>query len=71
MSKSWQPNKQTVELKPSKIRRDPVPIERPTVVKKEYWDPNDWESWAVAIGVLAFAIAISIVWIAITEITSH
>ncbi len=59
MSKPWNPNRHIVELRPSKIRRDPPPrpIERQTVLPTD--DTQD-ETWAVVIGMVAFALAISV-----------
>ena len=56
MSKIWQPKRPTVELTTSKIRREPPPLpsDKPSMLRL----PGEDESWAVAIGVLAFAIAI-------------
>lgn len=71
MSKPWTPNKPTVELRVSRIRRDPVPIDRPAgAAKKVYWDPSEWETWMVVVGVVLFALAISALTIGISEITS-
>lgn len=58
MSKPWNPNRQTVELRPSKIRRDPPPrpIDRQTLPT----DDTHNETWAVVIGIIAFALAISV-----------
>ena len=57
MSKHWNPNRQTVELRPSRIRRDPPPrpVDRMTVLP----DDSENETWAVVIGILAFALAIT------------
>lgn len=71
MSKNWTPNKRTVELQPSRIRRDPVPLAKPgDTVKKTYWDPTEWETWVVVTGVVMFAIALTIVTFGISDITS-
>ena len=71
MSKPWTPSKPTVELKASRIRRDPVPLARPAdPAKKVYWDPSEWETWMVVVGVVLFALAISALTIGVSEITS-
>ena len=59
MSKPWNPEKPTVELRVSKIRRDPppLPVDRLTVLPT---DESDNETWAVVIGMAAFALAICI-----------
>ena len=59
MSKHWNPNRHVVELRPSKIRRDPPP--RP--IDKQTALPTDDlhnETWAVVVGIVAFALAISV-----------
>ena len=59
MSKPWTPNRPTVELRVSKIRRDPPPpprSERQSVLPDSEID----ETWVVVIGILAFALAITI-----------
>ena len=64
--------KQTVELKPSRIRRDPVrasAAEGPAA--KARWDPSERETWIVVIGVVLFALAITALSIGISEVTSH
>ena len=71
MSKAWKPSKETVELRPSRIRRDPVPIERPAAASKVAWDPSEWESWVVGVGVVLFALAIAVITIGFSEITSR
>lgn len=71
MSRKWTPAKPTVELRASRIRRDPVPIATPgDRPKKVYWDPSEWETWMVVVGVVLFALAISALTIGISEITS-
>jgi hypothetical protein len=70
VSKPWTPNKPTVELRQSRIRRDPVPLQKPAEAAKTYWDPSEWDTWVVVVGVLAFAVALSIAWIGISDITS-
>lgn len=66
------PSKKTVELKPSRIRRDPVRAnasEGPAA--KARWDPSERETWIVAIGVLLFALAITALSFGISEVTNH
>ena len=70
MSKQWKPGKKTVELAPSRIRRDPVRSEKPGDWK-HYWDPAEWETWMVVVGVVLFALAITALSIGISEVTSH
>ena len=72
MSKIWKPAKKTVELdpavRPSRIRRDP-PLAQP-VQKAVNPYPTEREVWTVVIGVVAFAIAIAIIIIGISDATS-
>ena len=64
--------KKTVELKPSKIRRDPIRTAEPTgPVGKAWFDSSEWESWIVVIGVVLFALALTALSIGIGEVTSH
>ena len=71
MSKPWTSAKKTVELRPSRIRRDPVRIDKPAdAAKNAYWDPSEWEAWVVVVGVVLFALAIATLTIGISEITS-
>ena len=58
MSKPWTPNRPTVELRPSRIRRDPPPppVDRQTSLP----DDSESEAWAVVIGIVAFALAITV-----------
>ena len=64
--------KQTVELKPSRIRREPVrpdPISGPAA--KAWLDPREWESWIVVMGVIAFAVGLTLLSVGIAEVTSY
>lgn len=67
MSTQPKPGKQTVELQPSRIRRDPVPAREVKAVRPY---PSERELWAVAIGVLAFALAFAILTVWISDFTS-
>ena len=66
MSKSDKPS---VELTPSKIRRDPPPRAGKTLV--EYAREREGEGWAVAIGILAFALSITFLILWVSDYTSH
>ena len=71
MSKLSKPGKQSVELKPSRIRRDPVTVDRPAESAiRTYWHTTEGEAWIVGIGVVLFAIAIAIITIGISDFTS-
>ena len=69
MSKLSKPGKTTVELRPSRIRRDPVRAAEPAA-PKAYWDPSEWETWAVVVGVSLFALAITALSIGFGAITN-
>jgi hypothetical protein len=69
VSKLLKPRKAPVVVRPSRIRRDPVPVQAPP--RQGHWDPTAWETWIVLIGVLAFALALSALAIGISEATSH
>jgi hypothetical protein len=61
--------KQTVELRPSKIRREPpAPAAQKLTVLPD--SPNR-DTWTVVIGVLLFALAINIIIFWTSDFTSH
>ena len=73
MSKQWTPRKSTVELaaepaRVSRIRREPPPPPREQRAPRDFSDEN--EVWVVAIGVVLFAIAITIIIFAISDYTN-
>jgi len=73
MSKSWKPNKETVELasdaaRPSRIRREPPPPPRKLTLLPE---GREDETWTVVIGILMFAAAITFLIFWISDYTSH
>ena len=75
MTKQWKPNKTTVELeqpevRPSRIRRDPVPAAKPGDSELR-WFSSEQETWIVVAGVILFALAFAALWIGISEVTSH
>jgi hypothetical protein len=55
-------------VRPSRIRRDPVPVKAQKAVKPY---PTEREIWTVAIGVILFALAIATITVAISDYTSH
>jgi len=67
------PPKKTVELatevRPSRIRRDPPAPPAPKREVRPY--PTEREIWIVAIGVILFALAISMITFGFSLITSH
>ena len=59
--------KKTVELAPSRIRRDPPP----TAAEKTFLpDMRGRETWMVVVGVFVFALAIAILTFRISDLTS-
>ena len=70
MNKPWTPKRATVELRPSRIRRDPpppAPVAKPSALNAY---PTERETWTVIIGVLMFAIAITIIIIGFSDYTA-
>lgn len=57
-----------VEPRPSRIRREPPAVVAQKSVKPY---PSEREIWTVAIGVVAFAIAIALLTFGISDVTSH
>ena len=69
MSKPFKPGKSSVELRPSRIRREPPPPPKGEGMRT-YWDASEWESWVVVVGVVLFALALSVISIGFGVITS-
>ena len=67
MSKSWKPKRPTVELRPSRIRRDPPAVQ---AAKRMAAYPTERETWTVVIGVVLFALAIAIITVRISDLTA-
>jgi hypothetical protein len=54
--------KKSVELRPSRIRRDPVPAEKAAGgVEKVHWETAEREIKIAILGIIAFALAINVV----------
>lgn len=72
MAMPLKPGKKSVELdqppRPSRIRRDPPPPANAPKAVRPY--PTDGEVWTVVIGVILFALAISIIIFAVSDYTS-
>ena len=68
MSKPWTPNRPTVELRVSRIRRDPPPAPIDKLTKLP--DDSENETWAVVIGMMAFALAITVLIFWVSDKTS-
>ena len=62
MSRHWQPRKSTVELQPSRIRRDPVSNDSPLTLIKLQARSREWEIGIGIVGVILFALAINAIW---------
>jgi hypothetical protein len=65
------PGKPTVDLKDapkvSRIRRDPVTSEKPQgLVGKVYFQSREAEIWMGVLGIVAFAVALNVIWIAVS-----
>ena len=63
------PGKKTVELQPSRIRREPVRDEGQRL-DKVGWRSPEWEVKLAIIGIVLFALAINAVTIGISAITA-
>ena len=64
------PGKKPVELKPaarpSRIRRDPVRAEEPKgLAAKANFSSSEWEIALAIIGMVLFALALNIIWVAV------
>ena len=59
MSKQWKPAKPTVELRPSRIRREPLRIEAEPQKKKSIRRSHEQDIWLGIVGVGLFAAAIA------------
>ena len=71
MSKPWTPRKPTVELRPSRIRREPPRVEKKAEAKKARPVSREQEIMLGIAGVVLFAIIIAIVTIGFSAITGH
>lgn len=66
MSKPLNPGKTSVDLRPSRIRRDPVHVKEEQRLDKVQWRSSDREIWLAILGMVAFALAINAVVIGIS-----
>lgn len=64
MSKEWKPAKPTVELRESRIRRDPVAADKAEGLKL-HWRSREWEIGLAIGGMILFAIALNALWMGI------
>lgn len=65
MARPLKHEKKTVELRPSRIRRDPVIVKEAEAERKLHWRTSDREIWIALIGIVAFALAIDIIAVAL------
>ena len=65
MSKEWKPAKPTVELRESRIRRDPVRRDKPVSLANLQARSREWEIGLAIAGMMLFAIAINALWFGI------
>lgn len=71
MTNRSKPTKPTVELRPSRIRRDPVQVAKPADSGKDlWWRSNEWEIKLALIGIVAFALAINVIVVAVSAYTN-
>jgi len=69
VSKQWKPSKPTVELRPSRIRRDPLRVkEAERLSNNAWWDSQEWEMRFAMAGIIFFALGISALVIDLGEI---
>ncbi|MGZ2412051.1 hypothetical protein ACUXST_001472 [Sphingomonas sp. F9_3S_D5_B_2] len=66
------PGKETVKLNPpvrvSRIRRDPVRTEEPQgLAGKINFSSSEWEITLAIIGMVVFALALNVIWLAVTS----
>jgi hypothetical protein len=62
MSRQFEPKKSTVELQPSRIRRDPAPSDTPLTLVKLQARSREWEIAIGIVGIILFALAINAIW---------
>ena len=63
VSKHWNPGKITTAARPSRIRRDPPPPEKPASLQKAMWQSRwqsrEWEIGLALVGITLFALGIT------------
>jgi hypothetical protein len=65
VSKQFNPQRTIVMPRASRIRRDPVREE-----KEAFWRSREWEQRFAIIGVIMFAVAIALITVGISDMTS-
>ena len=58
MSKRSTLGKKVAEARPSRIRREPPPLEKPASLEKALWQSREWEIGLAFAGITMFALAI-------------
>lgn len=56
-------------VRPSRIRRDPVPPEKPASLDRAMWQSREWEIGLAIVGIVLFALAINAISIGLSAIT--
>lgn len=69
VSKHWNPRRQTVGLRPSRIRRDPVPLRNQASLAKAVAGSREKEMWLGVAGILLFAVVLAATIIGISVAT--
>jgi hypothetical protein len=58
--KSSKPRRETVELRPSRIRREPLHVQQEQQLSRNaWWESREWEIRLAIVGIAFFALAIS------------
>ena len=65
VSRQWEPKKSTVELRPSRIRRDPVRTEKSLTLINLQARSRGWEIGIAIIGMMLFAVGLNALWLGI------
>lgn len=68
MIKESKIRRKPVAVRPSRIRRDPLPVASPAKKPNAY--PSEREVWVVVVGVIIFALALSALMFGISDITA-
>ena len=56
-------------VRPSRIRRDPMPPQKPASLDKAMWQSREWEIGLAVVGIILFALAINAISIGLSAIT--
>lgn len=68
MSKPWKPGKETVPLRPSRIRRDPVRLDKLDKVEAKPWS-REREMWGALAGVVLIAAGCAALMVGVSQVT--